>query len=613
MSRMNFRNTLLVTLIPTAFVAIGALTLLSHEMFSDLLLAQGRMTLKQISGKTVVELDSWLSDRKREAYIFSETGVFRDACQGNRMAEAKKRLETSHRASPVFENLFLADTEGRLFLDSIEGRSIGIELSRLPVTRPNYEATLAGEIHISNAFPSPATGRPVALITAPIREGEQIVGIMGTPIEISYFSDLFIGDYRIGETGYLYMLDANGMAIAHPNDAYVFDVDLTEYRFGKEMIDTGSGFISYNWEGVEKRQHYHRSTETGWIVSAVQNEAELLSPTERIRNLSILLGLIIVGLFSLIIWGVSGRLFRVINRSVAGLKEGGEEITAASAQLSSASQSLAEGVSEQAASIEETSSSLEEMAAITRQNADHAGNADADMKSALSLVEEANTAIDALSTAMAEIRASGEQTSGIIQTIEGIAFQTNLLALNAAVEAARAGEVGAGFAVVADEVRNLALKAAEAAKNTASILDESGKRIGDGVDRLSQADDTFARLKETIGACADRVDEIASSSDQQARGIEQVNAAVVEMDNVVQRNAAYAQESAASSQEMHAQAMQISGIVEQLAALVRGRRKGERDRTRHAGPESDADLGPEAPQQKRLTGHGPAVRALPEK
>jgi methyl-accepting chemotaxis protein len=253
------------------------------------------------------------------------------------------------------------------------------------------------------------------------------------------------------------------------------------------------------------------------------------------------------------------------------------------------------------------------MAAITRQNADHAGRADADMKSALSLVDEANTAIATLSTAMAEIRSSGEETAGIIQTIEGIAFQTNLLALNAAVEAARAGDVGAGFAVVADEVRNLALKAAEAAKNTASILDESGKRIGDGVDRLARTDETFARLKKTIGACADRVDEIASASDQQARGIEQVNAAVVEMDSVVQKNAAYAQESAASSQEMHAQAMGITGIVEQLAALVRGRRKGERDRKRHAGPGSDADLGPEAPRQKRLTGHGSAGRALPEK
>jgi methyl-accepting chemotaxis protein len=613
MSKMNFRNTLLATLIPTVFIAISALTILSYATFSDLLLAQGRMSLKRISEQSAKELDSWLSDRKREAYIFSEINVFRAACRGNRMAEAKKRLETYHRASPVFENLFLADVDGRLFLDSIEGKSIGIDLGQLPVSRPNYEAALAGEIRISNAFPSPASGRPVALITAPIHEGEQIVGIMGAPIEIVYFSDLFIGDYRIGETGYLYMLDANGVAIAHPNDAYVFDVDLAEYDFGKEMVDTGSGFISYTWEGVEKLQHYLRSSETGWIVSAVQNEEELLSPVENFRNLLIIFGLIIIGLFSLIVWSVSARLFRVINRSVAGLKDGGEGITAASAQLSSASQSLAEGVSEQAASIQETSSSLEEMAAITRQNADHAGNADTDMKSALSLVDEANTAIGALSTAMAEIRASGEQTSSIVQTIDGIAFQTNLLALNAAVEAARAGEVGAGFAVVADEVRNLSMKAAEAAKNTASILEETGRRIGDGVDRLSETDKTFVRLKETIGACADRVDEIASASDQQARGIEQVNAAVVEMDSVVQKNAANAQESASASEEMHARAGQITEIIEQLATLVRGRGKGAGDRRRNTGPGGDDHLRPEAPRQERLADHRPAGPMLPEK
>ncbi len=613
MSRMNFRNVLLVALIPTAVITIGALTLLAYAQFSDHHLAQGRGTLERLAQKTALELDSWLKDREREAYIFSETGVFRAACVGDRIAEAKQRLEMYHKASPVFENLFLADADGRIFLDSIGGRSVGIDLSTLPVSQPNFNANMAGEIFISDAFPSPATGRPVALITAPIYEGEGIIGIMGTPIEVTYFSDIFIGDYRIGETGYLCMLDATGVALAHPDKDNILKVDLTEFDFGKEMVEKGSGAMTYQWKGEKKIQFFNRSAKTGWIVSAVQNRDELLSPVRHIRNLMLVLGAMMVALFSLIVWIVSGRLFRVINRSVAGLKEGSDEVMAASGQLSSASQSLAEGVSEQAASIQETSSSLEELAAITRQNADHAGDADAGMKTALTMVEEADAAIDGLSAAMDEIRSSGEKTSKIIQTIDGIAFQTNLLALNAAVEAARAGEVGAGFAVVADEVRNLALKATEAAKNTSGILEETGGRIDDGVDRLSRADETFDRLKETIQSCAGRVNEIASASDEQARGIEQVNAAVVEMDGVVQKNAAYSQESASASEEMHAQAVGISGIVGELASLVRGRQK-ESGRTSHQAENGSGDDALHAEMQRvRIDAGGSTRRRLPEK
>ena len=286
-----------------------------------------------------------------------------------------------------------------------------------------------------------------------------------------------------------------------------------------------------------------------------------------------LIGLIIVagillgmGLAFVITRGIT----KPINLIISDLNDGSDQVASASAQVSSASQSLAEGASEQAAAIEETSSSLEEMSSMTKQNADNAGQANALMREATQVVGKANETMGELTKSMSQISQASEETSKIIKTIDEIAFQTNLLALNAAVEAARAGEAGAGFAVVADEVRNLAMRAAEAAKNTSGLIEETIKKVGNGSDLVAKTNEAFQEVSTSTGKVGELVGEIAAASQEQAQGIDQVNQAVTQMDKVTQGNAANAEESASAAEELNAQAENMRGAVGELVKVVMG-------------------------------------------
>jgi methyl-accepting chemotaxis protein len=238
-----------------------------------------------------------------------------------------------------------------------------------------------------------------------------------------------------------------------------------------------------------------------------------------------------------------------------------EQVTSAASQISSGSQSLSHSASEQASSIEETASSLQELSSMARQNVANAKEGKALVESANAATEQGTQMMNELNESIGKIKASADATAKIIKTIDEIAFQTNLLALNAAVEAARAGDAGKGFAVVAEEVRNLAIRSAEAAKNTANLIEGSVKNAVEGVAgnqkmlvRLSEIGSQVKKVTEVMA-------EIAAASEQQNDGINQINKAIEQMNQVTQAVAANAEESASAAEELNSQSMEMQNMV----------------------------------------------------
>ncbi len=249
------------------------------------------------------------------------------------------------------------------------------------------------------------------------------------------------------------------------------------------------------------------------------------------------------------------------NEALGSMKEATLQVASGAEEVASASQSLAQGSTEQASAIQQITASIDEIANRTKVNAQDANEANKLVESAKSGAVRGNERMNEMIKAMEEINESSFNISKIMKVIDDIAFQTNILALNAAVEAARAGQHGKGFAVVADEVRSLAGKSAQAASETAELIEDSIKKVGNG---SKLAEETAAALNEIVQAIDKIVtltSSIASASNEQATAVTQIDQAISQVSQVVQTNSSTSEEFAAASEQLSAQAEKLKEMI----------------------------------------------------
>ena len=574
--KLNLRNRFLIPTVLLIVLGMGGTGTVSYLKGSKALEKAIDSQVEQIAHSTVEALSTWSRDRQLDVASWSNQKSIRTALQDSFVGKAARKSVNTMLAKlckdyGYYEQIFVADATG----DVIAGSNAGVIGKVNLADRGYFQSAAKGTQEISPVILSKATGNPVFVIAVPVLAKEKVLGVLGGVVDVGAFSEKFISDIKVGQSGYAYIYDELGRVIAHPDKSNILKLNMKQFDFGREMIAEGEGIKVYTWKGVEKIVAFKKDPGLGWTVGVGASTGEILAPVKELAYL------IAGGTGAVVFVAVLVMLFVVrstvtpIRRIASSLTAGAQQVGSASEQVAASSQTLASGSSEQAASIEETSSSLEEMSAMTHQNAENATQAEKLMVEAGSVVGKANDAMTQLTGSMAAISKASEDTSRIIKEIDEIAFQTNLLALNAAVEAARAGEAGAGFAVVADEVRNLAMRAADAAKNTSALIEDTGKKVKDGALLVESSNDAFGEVAESAAKVGELVSEISAASREQAQGIGQINEAVSEMDKVVQQNAAGAEESASAAEEMTAQAQEMKTVIDELVGLVEGKRKND--------------------------------------
>ena len=275
-----------------------------------------------------------------------------------------------------------------------------------------------------------------------------------------------------------------------------------------------------------------------------------------------------------------------------------EQSSESSQQISSLSQSLAEGAAKQAAEIENSSASMQEIASMSKSNATNTSHGKLLAQEARRTAQEGQAKLQHMTNSLGHIQSAFTQMNAVVEKmqssqaevakivkgIDEIAFQTNLLALNAAVEAARAGEAGAGFAVVADEVRSLAHRSAQAAKDTATKIEESTKisqlsvaaasllrtNIQE-IDRQSlDVNKGFEQILEKVAAVDLLINQISDSSHEQEAGIDQINQAITALDRTTQANSGHAEETALAANDLEGQSADLQETLHDLSQIIYG-------------------------------------------
>nr|WP_320015321.1 methyl-accepting chemotaxis protein [uncultured Desulfobacter sp.] len=633
--KLSIKKKFLIPTLLMMIIGLGTLALISYTKSKTALKTVIYDQIQQTTGSTAKTLVRWVRDRELAVKSWAHYKTYRTALKDNFLGKTARKTASNQLTSLVedygfFENIALADKTGSLIASADPAH-----IKKMNISGSNFfKAAMQGTFSIGKVTKSAATGRPVMIFAAPIKEGNSISGVLLAVVSMDELSRRIIDSIKVGKNGYAYLIDEKGLILAHPDKSNVYNIDVSEFDFGKQILAHKKGLIEYSADDMDKIAAYQAVEQINCTLVVTASSGELFAPVVSMGRVNFFVAFVVLLLTAGVVWLVTGTIVRPVNRVVAGLKDAAqgdgdltkrldiksrdemgslakwfnifveklqgiiakitenfEKLNKSSRDLLTISEQMSDGAEKMSAksntvttAAEEMSANMLSVASAAEQSSTNIGMVSAAAEKMTSTISEiaqntektstsSNKAVSKAKKASGNIEAlsrSAQQIGQVVESITDISEQTNLLALNATIEAARAGEAGKGFAVVAGEIKTLSMQTAQATQEIKSKIDSIQGSIGRTVSEIGDITVEISHVNEMIDMVAAAVEEQSATTREIAGNVNQAAQGIQDVSKHVTHSSTVANEISKDIADVNQAAIQMSENSAQVKTSANG-------------------------------------------
>lgn len=611
----SIKTKLMIIIVTILVVGLSSLSLINYYKTGQFLTDNLKQDFTSLAVSSGREISMWLEGRKAEMALLANS---QQVVDGKRETVVPV-LKAEVRRNKAYETIFVADEKGNYY----NSENITSNIS----DRDYFKKVMStGETIVSDPVFSKSTGHLIAVVAAPIKKDGRVTGLVGGSV---LMDDLYgrIDSIKTGKSGYVYMVQGDGLVIAHPNRDLVMKTNFLKesgvhpglVEATTKMVGGETGIGRYTFEGVDKFVAFAPVPGVNWSLAVTANVEDLKKQLSSLPVFYFLTTLAVALVIFIITWIfveriitsrlllVSGEVAKIAGGDLSGkeipvktedevgrlagafntmlvnlrdmansLQEKSQVIASSATELSAVAENVASGAAQTSSTVNQVNGIMEQVTAkvqrvadTSRQAASHAREGSRGIQNVTAQMEGIQKVTTATSEAINELYQSAAKISQIVELITKIADQTNLLALNAAIEAARAGEQGLGFAVVAEEVRKLAEQSAGAASEIytliASIQQEAQKTVNVIKEGVVQVQ-AGSEVVQDVGRIFER---IIAAVQLLADEVDSAASGIVEVSSEMQNVSAATEEQTAAVEEVSSTIQELVRMAEELEGLAR--------------------------------------------